>query len=46
MDLWTLISYAAWAISIALFIWMLIDSISVSKEFSEDFLMSSREGEE
>ena len=32
MDLWTLISYAAWAISIALFIWMLIDAISVSKE--------------
>ena len=46
MYLWTLISYAAWAVSIAFFVWMVIDSFSVSKEFSEDFLMSSREGEE
>lgn len=46
MDLWTLISYGAWIVSVALFIWMVIDSFSVSKEFSEDFLMSSREGEE
>lgn len=46
MNLWTLISYAAWAVSIALFVWMVIDSFSVIKEFSEDFLMSSREGEE
>ena len=46
MDLWTLISYAAWIVSIILFVWMVVDSFSVSKEFSEDFLMSSREGEE
>jgi hypothetical protein len=46
MDIWTLFSYGAWVVSIALFIWMVVDSTSVSKEFSEDFLMSSREGEE
>ena len=46
MDLWTLISYAAWLVSIILFVWMVLDAFSVSNEFSEDFLMSSREGEE
>jgi hypothetical protein len=46
MDLWTLLSWGAWIVSGLLFLWMLVDMLSVSKNYSEDFLMSSREGEE
>jgi hypothetical protein len=44
--MWTYLSYAAWIISIVLFAWMIVDAIGVGKKFKEDFLMSSREGEE
>lgn len=46
MSIWTILSYAAWIISAALFLWMIIDAVSVGKKYDEDFLMSSREGEE
>lgn len=46
MDLWDLLSYAAWAVSVLLFLWMLNDAWSVGRKFQEDFLLSSREGEE
>lgn len=46
MGLWVLLSYAAWIISILLFGWMIMDAVSVGKKYSEDFLMSSREGDE
>jgi hypothetical protein len=46
MDLWDVLSYAAWAVSILLFIWMLMDAWGVGRKFEEDFLLSSREGEE
>jgi hypothetical protein len=46
MDLWTGLSWAAWIVSGLLFLWMLIDMLSVGKNYSEDFLLSSREGEE
>jgi hypothetical protein len=46
MDLWSLISWGAWIVSALLFLWMLADMLSVGKNYSEDFLMSSREGEE
>lgn len=44
MNLWQVLSYAAWIISGLLFLWMLADLVSVAKEYDEDFLMSSREG--
>jgi hypothetical protein len=46
MDFWDLLSYAAWAVAVALFLWMLVDAWRVGREFDEDFLLSSREGEE
>lgn len=46
MDVWDLLSYAAWAVSVLLFVWMLIDAWGVGRRFDEDFLLSSREGEE
>ncbi|MBX9629804.1 MAG: hypothetical protein K2X67_04710 [Burkholderiales bacterium] len=46
MDAWDLLSYAAWAVSALLFIWMLADAWGVGRNFDEDFLLSSREGEE
>ncbi len=36
---------AAWAISAILGLWMLIDLIRTNSAYSEDVLMSSREGE-
>ena len=44
MDIWDILSYAAWAGSAALLIWMLMDTIRVNREYDEDILISSREG--
>ena len=45
MDFWTLLEYAAWAVSFVLFAWMLMDFTRVNRDYSEDILTSSREGE-
>ncbi|MFZ9642700.1 MAG: hypothetical protein ACO29L_04505 [Candidatus Methylopumilus sp.] len=46
MSIWDILSDAAWIISAALLIWIVKDAISVSKQYDEEYLMSSREGEE
>lgn len=46
MDVWNIVSYAAWAISAGLLLSMLVDTWRVSREYDESLLMSSREGEE
>lgn len=46
MDFWDIFSYAAWAASALIFLWMIYDALKVGREFKEDFLLSSREGEE
>lgn len=46
MSAWDIASDAAWIISAALLIWIVKDAIGVSRDYDEDFLMSSREGEE
>ncbi len=46
MDFWDLLSYGAWGVAILLIVWMLVDAWSVGRQFDEDFLLSSREGEE
>lgn len=46
MSVWDIVSDAAWIISAALLFWIVKDAISVSREYDEEFLMSSREGEE
>lgn len=46
MDFLDILSYLAWAIAAILLLWIVVDAFSVSKQYDEDFLMSSREGEE
>jgi hypothetical protein len=45
MNSFQLLEYAAWAISAVLGAWMLFDLVKTNTTFSEDVLMSSREGE-
>lgn len=45
MDMWNLLEYAAWALSALLLGWMLLDFSKVNRDFGEDILTSSREGE-
>lgn len=46
MSLFDVLPYLAWAIAAALLIWIVADAFRVSKQFDEEFLMSSREGDE
>jgi hypothetical protein len=38
------VTWAAWAVSAALLLWMFWDFMSINKNFSDDVLVSSREG--
>lgn len=40
-----LLEYAAWGLSIILGLWMLYDMIKTNNAYSDDVLMSSKEGE-
>lgn len=42
--MWTILEYAAWAVSAVILLWMLADATRVNREFDEDTLMSSKEG--
>lgn len=46
MNFFDILPYLAWAIAAILLTWIVVDAINVSKHYDEDFLMSSREGEE
>lgn len=41
---WDLIQGAAWLVSIAVLLWMVIDAIRTGQKYSEDVLASSQEG--
>lgn len=41
----TLIEYGAWGLSAIFGLWMLIDMLMTDKNYSEELLMSSREGD-
>jgi hypothetical protein len=43
--MWIALSYASWAISAVLAVWMLYDWFKIDTTFSEAVLTSSREGE-
>ncbi|GLS23238.1 hypothetical protein GCM10007874_62580 [Labrys miyagiensis] len=45
MNAFVILEYLAWAISILIGAWMLYDLIKTNSAYSEDVLMSSREGE-
>ncbi len=46
MDFWDILTYAAWLASGILLLYIVIDAIAVSSKYSEEFLLSSREGED
>lgn len=46
MDIWDVMGYVAWAGGAMLILWILVDAVSIGRQFDEDFLLSSREGEE
>lgn len=46
MDIWDILTYGAWIISAALLIYILVDTFMISAKYSEDLLLSSREGED
>ena len=45
MNAFQMLELASWIISAVLGIWMLIDLVRTNMAYSEDLLMSSREGE-
>jgi hypothetical protein len=45
MNAFQILEYLAWAISILIGAWLLYDLIKTNTSYSEDVLMSSREGE-
>ena len=45
MDIWTLLEYAAWALSALFAVLIVMDWIRTDSTYSEDVLTSSREGE-
>ena len=45
MELWTILEYAAWALSILFAALMLVDLARVDSTYDNDLLTSSREGE-
>lgn len=42
--MWDILATAAWIISAAIFLWMAWDFLTVNAKYSEDVLVSSREG--
>ena len=44
MNIWDILSYAAWIGAALFLIWIVVDAIKVSIVYDEDLLMSSREG--
>lgn len=41
----TILEYAAWVISALLGLWMLFDLVRTNRTYSDDVLLSSKEGE-
>ncbi len=44
MDVWQASVWAAWIISGAIFLWLIVDFFRVNLKYSETVLLSSREG--
>lgn len=42
--MWAISGWVAWIISIAIFAWLVWDFFRVNMKYSEDVLLSSREG--
>lgn len=46
MDFWDILTYGAWLASGILLLHIVTDALAVSSKYSEEFLLSSREGED
>lgn len=46
MSFWDILSYIAWGLSAIMLVWMVVDAFMISSQYDEEFLMSSREGED
>ncbi len=44
MNSFQILEYAAWALSILLGVWMVVDLIRTNRAYSEELLLSSEEG--
>lgn len=42
--MWDMLGWVAWAISALIFLWLLWDFFAINSKYSEDLLLSSREG--
>ena len=45
MNAFLILQYLAWALSVLIGAWLLYDMFKINSSYSEDVLMSSREGE-
>lgn len=45
MNSFEILEYVAWAVSILLGLWMLVDLIRTNRAYAEELLLSSREGD-
>jgi hypothetical protein len=45
MDIWTVLEYAAWALSAVFAVLMVSDMVRIDTTYDNDLLTSSREGE-
>ena len=45
MDIWTILEFAAWALSVVFAVLIVMDWIRTDTTYSEEVLTSSREGE-
>ena len=46
MNFWDVLTYVAWSLSAIMLVWMVVDAFMVSSQYDEEFLMSSRVGED
>jgi hypothetical protein len=44
MNVWQILEYAAWAASALILLWMVLDAFKVGQQFTEEQLLSSKEG--
>jgi len=44
MNVWTILEWIAWALSALMLLWMVADAWKVGRQFSEETLLSSKEG--
>jgi hypothetical protein len=44
MNIWQISEWAAWIVSALLLLWMVVDAYRTGQNYSEETLMSSREG--